>query len=511
MKRLMMAGVALVTLTAKAAWTAPVDPGPGWDERNWTFDCRIPDDKIFYSVGEHPKAVITVKDADGKGVVSEKEHVQITWYRDRQTWTNLVFKLDGKPVEFDLTMDKPSHVMADAAVVIPHWRHGPGCPIVIKRVEVSPDGAKTNRVELKQGVGVFFDPQKLTPYRPLPKRPAGATPSDKVAGFNPTNDVPYAEEVDEYWDRLLAKDKEIEAAGGFKEGPLEYVRTAENGVKVYNCWMDSLGGRCYFQVSFPPGVEQGKKYPIWGIVQASGCCRPAAWTWEHSITVAPCAHSMRLDGDKAYRQQFVKDLGVYYGFSGYFYNGRGQPVVLPQNKLPNDRNESPDTCYFRDMLLRHVRAYRWVMKRPEWDGKGVSIYGQSQGGYLGLATACLVPEIKSIHIGCPWLCDLHGSHNHEERPVPLYGLNFIDGAVLAHRLKAPILKLEQGMIDHCCPPDGTMVMMNQLPKTTVVQARYYQGKPHAVPEGRVGSFVSVTVSNGVWTVLKEDIPEKKGK
>jgi len=288
-----------------------------WNKKFWRLTAAVKDDKLFYSVGEKPELVVSLTDEDGQPVHGEDVRVNIWWYRDGESTNELAeIGADGT-VRRSMALDRPGYVGARVRLMALTQWHTPNSLRSIDLLTRTKDG-KVQTVGGDIGVGVFFDPQKLVPHRTLPQRPAGAVASDKAAGFNPTNDVPYAEEVDEYWDRLLAKDREVEAAGGFASGELRYVRTAENGCKLYDTWMDSLGGRSYFQVSFPPEVEKGKKFPIWGIVQASGCYPPSAWTWPWAITVAPCAHSMDYSRDKSYRKEMREKIRVYYGFSSYF-------------------------------------------------------------------------------------------------------------------------------------------------------------------------------------------------
>lgn len=473
-----------------------VDPrmAPDWNVRKWTFTNKVPSDRVLYRVGDRVKTILELRDETGAFVNDTNITVCIDSYRSHEG-TNSLHVANGRPIEFDLTMDRPGLAVCRARVIFTGWDRGAG---LLHRKEVSANGARTNLVALASDVGVLFDVERIAPGKPLSHRPAGSakTRKDELgAAFDPTNAVPYVEDIDEYWNRLLAEDSARAARGGWKVKSMELKNTTGSGVKVYLARLESLGGDAYCHISIPPGAEKGRKYPIWAIFQAYGHASHFTYPWEWAITIAPCAHSFEQFQKPEYYREQMKTLGMY----GFAYG---------KTSLKNDNNDDPDTCYFRDMLLRDVRAIRYMMTRPEWDGEHVMFYGSSQGGYQSMAVASLIPETTYVNANCPWLGDLGGSRWHGFRPAYRYGIAFCDPVNLVHRIRAKSVLVHQGTVDMTCSADGVASMMNLIPAATKCTFRFFQSKGHAVPETLVGEYGTVERTDGKVTRVDWDYAPK---
>ncbi len=196
-----------------------------------------------------------------------------------------------------------------------------------------------------------------------------------------------------------------------------------------------------------------------------------------AITFMVFAHSMELGQDKSVYEAALKD----YGFSG---------------------NESPDSSYFRGMLLRDVQAVKFCMKYfgtegvndasgnkvdglNLWDGTNVNVSGGSQGGFQAIAVTALVPEVNSAYYEVPWMCDVASSTSPYApmqsvfRPEYVSGLAYFDSVSFAKRIKrenVDFVILRAGLGDYVCPPSGIMALYDAL--DCVVNFRFTQGKTH---------------------------------
>lgn len=64
-----------------------------------------------------------------------------------------------------------------------------------------------------------------------------------------------------------------------------------------------------------------------------------------------------------------------------------------------------DTCYFKGMFLRVLRALEFLKAQPEWDGKTLVIWGSSQGGAQALVGAALDPQVTFCVALVPAMCN----------------------------------------------------------------------------------------------------------
>ncbi len=213
-----------------------------------------------------------------------------------------------------------------------------------------------------------------------------------------------------------------------------------------------------------------------------------------AITFMVFAHSMELGQDKSVYEAELKD----YGFSG---------------------NESPDTSYFRGMILRDVQAVRFCMKYfgtegvndatgnkvdglNLWDGKNVNVSGGSQGGFQAIAVTALVPKVNSAYYEVPWMCDVASSTSPYApmqsvfRPEYVSGLAYFDSVSFAKRIKRENVNfviLRAGLGDYVCPPSGIMALYDAL--DCVVNFRFTQGKTHGTTLPTTDSIVLDTQMN----------------
>lgn len=171
------------------------------------------------------------------------------------------------------------------------------------------------------------------------------------------------------------------------------------------------------------------------------------------------AHGIENGREPEYYQALMKGELKGYGFD-------------PQ------QNARPETTYFNGMILRVMRALDYVKSRPEWDGKAITVYGSSQGGFQSLAAAALDHDVTVCQVKKPWFCDLGGTRLGRMggwRPDYTDGLAYYDGVNMAKRIACET-HIISGLGDTTCPPSGLTVLYNvvKAPKTI----EYLQGIAH---------------------------------
>lgn len=430
--------------------------------RDWKFGVTVePEDKILFSCGERPELVVRVADKDGQPIKERGAKAVLTWYRDGKTMTNEVVDLTAEyPIRRSMARATPGAVTCEVGLRVCGYIHDTQpkrlVPEKVKEGDTGHLGAdgRHNAVKMKEedygrGVGCVFDWQKIRPGKP---RPA---------------------DFDAFWDKNLADDLKLP----IEVKKMEKIRETKTGVSVYRAVISSLGDDMYAEISIPKGAEEGKKFPIWVIFQAYGCASMWTWTWEWAITIAPNAHSI----ENGRESEYYKKLGEYGG-------------PLFNYGFDTNENAKVETAYFRKMLLRDIRALRYMMSRPEWNGKDVMFYGSSQGGYQAAAMMGLLPETTQFEFYCPWAIDYGGSQAHW-RPKWGEGVQYCDPVHMAHRIGGPVKKIvcNQGTIDTACPVDSFFAWINEMPKDKVdLTLNVFQNKGHNVSPG--DKFYRVTIT-----------------
>ncbi len=129
-----------------------------------------------------------------------------------------------------------------------------------------------------------------------------------------------------------------------------------------------------------------------------------------------------------------------------------------------EQNVNPHTCYFKYMMLRAGQALRYMMTRPEWDGKNLTARGGSQGGVQAMQASWLVPEVTYIDIFVPWLCDVSMASTGR-----LCGWGDFSGNAIRYfdlTLRARYIdkktQIIAGLGDYTSPPAGIVAMMHNL-------------------------------------------------
>ena len=179
--------------------------------------------------------------------------------------------------------------------------------------------------------------------------------------------------------------------------------------------------------------------------------------------------------------------GIENGREPEYYK-KLQDGELKDYAFNKEENANPETAYFNGMMLRAMRALEFIKSQPEWDGKNLTVSGDSQGGFQSLIAAGLDGDVTSCTASAPWCCDLGGINLGRVRgwrPDFTDALGYYDPVNHAKRIKCETA-ITAGLGDYTCPPSGLTVLYNNIkaPK----QIEYFQGKTHVYTPPKVESF-----------------------
>ena len=230
------------------------------------------------------------------------------------------------------------------------------------------------------------------------------------------------------------------------------------GITVWRRQAERGGKPVSGYLSIPQGAAKGSLSAYVGFI-GYGARSATLECRKDMIVFQTNAHGIENGREPEYYQALMKGELKGYGFD-------------PQ------QNARPETTYFNGMILRVMRALDYVKSRPEWDGKAITVYGSSQGGFQSLAAAALDHDVTVCQVKKPWFCDLGGTRLGRMggwRPDYTDGLAYYDGVNMAKRIACET-HIISGLGDTTCPPSGLTVLYNvvKAPKTI----EYLQGIAH---------------------------------
>lgn len=160
----------------------------------------------------------------------------------------------------------------------------------------------------------------------------------------------------------------------------------------------------------------------------------------------------------------------------------------------NRRITGHEDYYFRLMFLRLVRALDYLTTLPQWDGRRILIYGESQGGAQAMALAgidervgacvAIVPamnDLGAFKVGRPasWPNVRESVINDGNVEVVDKVLPYYDAALLSTMSKADYW-IEIGLADTTCPAPAIWSACNVIKGDVRISA--YPFRTHYVPK-----------------------------
>ena len=174
---------------------------------------------------------------------------------------------------------------------------------------------------------------------------------------------------------------------------------------------------------------------------------------------------------------------------------------------------SRNSYYFRNMILRAIRALDCITSDPLWDGKTIILLGESQGGAQAVALAGLDDRVTDVVINVPAMIGnggyLLGRNDAWPWPMEYNGVEtptssmldvdtgiltdknarraknvapYFDGASLMRGSKARFL-VEIGLVDTTCPPSEVFSGLNGVAgEVQVISSPYRNHWSANIPE-----------------------------
>lgn len=154
-----------------------------------------------------------------------------------------------------------------------------------------------------------------------------------------------------------------------------------------------------------------------------------------------------------------------------------------------------ESYYFRLMYLRLVRLLDYLCTLPEWDGKRIMVFGESQGGGQSFAIAGLDTRVSAVCAQVPALTDLGAKHDGRPGSWPFVLessvnagnwekvneiLPYYDVAQFTRYSKARFW-VEIGLLDVTCPAAAVWSACNGIPESADNHLLSWPFRPHNPP------------------------------
>lgn len=222
-----------------------------------------------------------------------------------------------------------------------------------------------------------------------------------------------------------------------------------------------------------------------------------AWLHVPSGASAPLPTVVQYTGYSGSRGMPLASPFASAGYAHFVIDARGQGWAVPSlfDHTPDPHPSagdfgppgpmtkgiaSPDTYYYRRLIVDSVRLLQVAIAHPLVDARRVALTGGSQGGYLTLAVAGLAPSLGIDLAGAlpdvPFMCHIRRAVSLvDEGPFPDIGrfikaaphledavwgtLGHFDGVSFAKRAQCPSL-FSVALADTICPPSTVYAAHN---------------------------------------------------
>ncbi len=222
------------------------------------------------------------------------------------------------------------------------------------------------------------------------------------------------------------------------------------GFRTYILTLDCVGKPAKAYLTIPEGAK-AKSLPLAVFFRGYGIGRIYPNFDRSCISLSIARHSYELGRD-----------------DGYY---RKQAEVLCNFGMKASENKNPENSYFRDMLLRDIRAIQYAKTLPEWDGKNIKVSGGSMGAFQSIFVAMLDQDITYCDVFIPWLSNVNGEAEGRMKSIclPEYvpALLYYDISNAIKRVKCPV-KISARLGDYECPPSGIAVLFRNAKGRTVL-------------------------------------------
>jgi len=271
---------------------------------------------------------------------------------------------------------------------------------------------------------------------------------------------PCPNDIDEYWDNMLAKMKKIDSKIEFIKADFQ-----APGVTCYHMYFTGIKNARIHAKVIKPNRHDNKKHPA--ILRFHGYYGNSPY-WNDLLNYAFMGYTV-VALDVRGQGGLSEDPG---GYKGTTIKGNIVRGLL-------DRKEN---LMFAHIFLDCAQLAGIVMDMDDVDENRVGCFGNSQGGALTIACAALEPRIKKAAPLHPFLCDYKRvwdldlaidaydelryffrmfDPEHKKEDEIFYQLGYIDLQNIAKRIKAQML-VGIGLMDNICPPSTCFAAYNKM-------------------------------------------------
>lgn len=167
----------------------------------------------------------------------------------------------------------------------------------------------------------------------------------------------------------------------------------------------------------------------------------------------------------------INQHGTENGREEAYYLAEHDTTLCRDFAFNTERNQTPDSCDFKYLLLRDLQVVRLLKTLPEWNGRDVICGGGSMGAFQSTFIGAFDPDVSLLNLSIPWMCDVDGvsiGRTPGWRPDFLPCMNYYDTVNFARRLHCPVT-IYAGLGDTICPPSGIMALYREIPTEKTLQ------------------------------------------
>lgn len=319
--------------------------------------------------------------------------------------------------------------------------------------EVLPNGIATLSARLNEPgfincVATLSSGQKKEPsvaiaaaVAPLSIRPSTPAPADFI----------------DFWREL--KTAQSNVPFNLKTTPVATTKTFAATVQTQEIAADSLGGPLTGFLAMPKNAKPGS-LPAILLLHGAGVGTSRKWMADERAADGMLALDMNAHGIANDKPRAFYNALKEGQLKGYEQQGQG----------------SRDTIYYKGMYLRVLRGLDILTSMPEWDGRNLIVFGNSQGGAQAIAGAAIDSRVTFVGANIPAMMDLTGfqvnrisgmrrlyRRDEAGKPLPqdIEALRYFDSVNFTPHIQGEVF-FTMGFLDTICPPTSVYAAYNQI-------------------------------------------------
>ena len=264
------------------------------------------------------------------------------------------------------------------------------------------------------------------------------------AGFDYIRQLtPEPKDYDAFWDKQLAELNKVPIKCDRKEVE------GKAGYKTYILTIDCVGTPAKAWLTIPENAKPNSLGIIMNVHgYGVGLIKPVYYPYAISLSVE--RHSYELNQSKEYYDAQRKRLRSF--------------------GLRKNINKNPENNYFKNMILRDIRALQYTKTLPEWNKKDITVFGGSMGGFQAIFVASLDKDITKCGAAVPWMCNLNaeneGKLKSHFKPDCIPEILYFDSTNAVKRVKCPI-RITARLGDFGCPPSSITILYHNAKNATL--------------------------------------------